>query len=148
MLKVGDAVKWTSQAGGRLTTKFGTVAEIVDVGNQPNKVMFPALYKSGIGISRKETSYVILVKNKPYWPHTNKLIPVGGEPGTVYRIINKKTNEMSAFELSESVGAYMLGRPIHEYMIIKSDQRGDRIINIDWRRSSDINVIIADCARG
>lgn len=73
-LSVGDSVTWTSQAGGTSKTKTGTVMQVVLPGRLPDRQAFPELYRhSGVGMARSETSYVVQVGRKVYWPRTSAL---------------------------------------------------------------------------
>lgn len=77
LFKVGDRVRWTSQAGGYVKSKEGIVAQVVPAGEYPERSRFLHLYKSaGVGKSRDHESYVVVVGHKPYWPLANKLQPV------------------------------------------------------------------------
>lgn len=72
--EVGDEVEWTSQAGGNTKTKVGVIAEAVPAKGYPDRDRFLSLHKgSGIGMARDHVSYVVLVKNKPYWPVAKRL---------------------------------------------------------------------------
>jgi hypothetical protein len=74
--KVGDMVRWTSQAQGSERTKIGVVAEVVPIDARPDPIRFAALYRnSGCGHGRKHVSYVVEVggKKKPYWPVVTRL---------------------------------------------------------------------------
>lgn len=73
--KIGDMVTWESQANGTMKVKQGIIAEIVFAGEKPNREEFPFLYRlNGLGqMPRKQTSYVVMVKNKPYYPLTKNL---------------------------------------------------------------------------
>lgn len=82
MFKVGDKVKWSSQAQGSWRTKTGTVVEVVSPGNLPTRERFVSLYTgAGCGSPRKHESYVVEVYANPekktgrsfYWPLANKL---------------------------------------------------------------------------
>lgn len=74
--KIGQLVKWTSQAGSYRKTKHGKIAQIVTEGNQPSHDDFPQLFRgSGCGFGRKAESYVVLVGKKPYWPVASLLKP-------------------------------------------------------------------------
>ena len=74
MFKIGDKVQWTSQAQGYSKTKNGEVVQILAPWERPARDVFPDLYKHlGCGFGRKETSYVVRVKNKHYWPIASKL---------------------------------------------------------------------------
>lgn len=76
-LDVGDEVEWTSQAGGNTKTKVGVIAQVVPAKGYPDRDRFLSLHKSsGIGMHRDHVSYVVLVKNKPYWPVAKKLTRV------------------------------------------------------------------------
>ena len=78
MYKLGEIVQWRSQAQGTAATKIGEVAEVVAIGQRPDRMRFERLYKgSGCGYGRRETSYVVMVGNKPYWPVTSLLRPAG-----------------------------------------------------------------------
>lgn len=71
---VGDEVQWTSQAGGNTKTKVGVIAQVVPAKAYPDRERFLSLHKnSGIGMHRDHVSYVVLVKNKPYWPVAKRL---------------------------------------------------------------------------
>jgi hypothetical protein len=76
-MKVGDKVRWSSQAGGYTKSKEGVVAQVVPAGSLPDR-SFTHLHRvGGIGMARKAESYVVKVGNKPYWPLANKLELVG-----------------------------------------------------------------------
>lgn len=71
---LGERVTWSSQAGGHLKTKTGTVAQVVAPKALPDRERFLHLYKgAGIGIHRNHESYVVLVGNRPYWPRVAAL---------------------------------------------------------------------------
>lgn len=73
--KLGDYVKWTSQAAGVEKVKVGVVARIVSKGE-------PSHLRNS-GMPRNHLSYVVLVKKtensvgKAYWPRVSKLRPLG-----------------------------------------------------------------------
>ncbi len=69
---LGDTVIWTSQAGSYSKKKRGEVVGIVSCGEQPDPEKFPDLYKGlgSCGMGRRETSYVVKVGRKHYWPRT------------------------------------------------------------------------------
>jgi hypothetical protein len=80
-----------------------------------------------------EQSYdsdVLLLDKKP------KGIPI-------YWIINKKDGINREFSKEFSIGAFLWGMALKDYIIIKSDNRGDRIYKIT---SSDISVITKELA--
>ena len=58
---------------------------------------------------------------------------------TKYRIINKSNNTVITESRPYGVGVFLLGRRIDNYIIVKSDERGDRLMKLD---SSDIQKII------
>jgi hypothetical protein len=47
---------------------------------------------------------------------------------TLYRVIDKYTNEIREFELASSISIYFLGRVVSGYIVVKSDENGDRVI--------------------
>lgn len=73
-IREGCIVQWRSQAQGHAKTKIGTVREVVQAGNRPDRIRFASLYKgAGVGFGRKDESYVVEVAGRYYWPHANKL---------------------------------------------------------------------------
>ena len=72
--KLGDKVKWSSQAQGFWREKQGKVVEVVAPGRQPNRKRFEKLYRdSGCGWVRAVESYVVNTAQpnrapKYYWP--------------------------------------------------------------------------------
>lgn len=80
-IEVGGNVSWASQAGGSVLVKSGLVEEVVPVGGLPDRERFPQLYKSsGIGLPRKQKSYVVRAPGKTpksaetvYWPRVSSL---------------------------------------------------------------------------
>ncbi len=74
--KVGDQVSWSSQSGGYVKSKSGTVAEVVPAKRSPSRELFDALYKgAGVGLPRDHQSYVVMVGSRPYWPRALALRP-------------------------------------------------------------------------
>lgn len=73
--KVGDHVRWVSQAAGHTKEKVGTVVEVVPAGQ------YPAKYIKGSGaefaVTRPHESYVVHVPSgyhqKHYWPRVSTL---------------------------------------------------------------------------
>lgn len=70
--KVGDRVKWDSQANASWKTKIGTVVDVVKAGQNPHLI--------GSGLPRNHESYVVSVevgkrvkRNKLYWPRVSAL---------------------------------------------------------------------------
>jgi hypothetical protein len=83
-MKVGDAVKWKSQAQGYATVKEGVIVAVLQPGERPNKSAHPDMFKTdrygserGPGFGRKELSYVVKVRNRHYWPRSLLLQPAG-----------------------------------------------------------------------
>ena len=81
-----DLVTWTSQAGGRTTTKTGAIVRVIPAGTTPSEILyeardhFKAKLEWGAGLTRAKESYAVLVgfpgtKKKPrlYWPRTSLL---------------------------------------------------------------------------
>jgi hypothetical protein len=137
--KIGDYVIWTSQAGARSKTKTGIITQVVPPLGYPDPVAYPQLHASG-GLCRREESYVVVVGKKPYWPRVKHLKNIVLTNSTRYQIIDRKTS--SGFQLTEgrSVGAYLLGKRVSEYIIIKSDMQGDRIVHLTSYDATDITV--------
>lgn len=86
MFKIGDVVRWKSQAGGYTKTKTGTIAAIIPAGIMPLKIINQRpdmlnLSRRFDGLSRAEISYLVSVrsgkteKSSPvlYWPPVKKL---------------------------------------------------------------------------
>lgn len=81
MLKVGDAVTWSSQAGGSTKIKVGVIEQVVAPKTYPDRERFPQLYRgSGVGLCREHVSYVVRVPGKTpksagtlYWPRAASL---------------------------------------------------------------------------
>ena len=66
---------------------------------------------------------------------------------TVYRVISRDDNKVwhyrddaGAFSLS----SFMLGRRISAYMVIKSDERGDRVVPIE-NSNGDVHKLMELC---
>lgn len=57
---------------------------------------------------------------------------------TVFRVINRSDNIVQQWRNPTDIAVFLLGRRIHNYMIIKSDDKGDRLIALE---SGDIDVI-------
>lgn len=47
---------------------------------------------------------------------------------TVYRLVNKSDNRVDHFRDPSSLAAHMLGKRLSNYLVIKSDERGDRLV--------------------
>jgi len=86
MFKLGDQVKWTSQAAGSTTTKTGEVVVIVPAGKTPREAMTDEQRRSSLpkrydGWPRDHESYIVKVKigktDKAmpalYWPRVKGL---------------------------------------------------------------------------
>lgn len=79
--KLGDKVKWSSQAQGFRREKQGEVVEVVAAGQRPNRERFETLYRAGCGWGRKRESYVVNTAHparapKYYWPVESLLTPI------------------------------------------------------------------------
>lgn len=57
---------------------------------------------------------------------------------TVYRLVNKSGNLVSQFRDPSSLAAHMLGKRISNLLVIKSDERGDRLVTF---ASADVDAI-------
>ena len=57
---------------------------------------------------------------------------------TVYRLVNKSGNLVSQFRDPSSLAAHMLGKRISNYLVIKSDEQGDRLVTF---ASADVDAI-------
>jgi len=74
--KLGDCVKWKSQAQGYTKEKIGRVVQVVKAGFYPYRDSFPQLYRRyGVGLCRDYESYVVMVGHTPYWPRVKHLQP-------------------------------------------------------------------------
>lgn len=47
---------------------------------------------------------------------------------TLYRVIDRYTNEIREFEIPRNVAVYFLGRVVSGYIVVKSDENGDRVV--------------------
>lgn len=59
---------------------------------------------------------------------------------SIFRIINKNDNKIIQKRKASEVSIYFLGRRISAYMVIKSDETGDRLVNLDPAKG-DVSVI-------
>ena len=57
---------------------------------------------------------------------------------TLYRVIDRYTNEIREFEIPGNVAIYFLGRVVSRYIVVKSDENGDRVITF---HDYEINAI-------
>lgn len=64
--KVGDPVRWTSNAAGKRKEKRGRVVEVVTSGGIPSGITTP-------GRGRDHESYVVNVDGRKYWPRVSHL---------------------------------------------------------------------------
>jgi hypothetical protein len=73
--KLGDEVKWTSQAQGYTREKRGPVVQVLAPGEKPDPERFPALNAKTYGnLGRNHESYVVHVEGHGnYWPLVSKL---------------------------------------------------------------------------
>lgn len=79
--RVGDRVKWTSQAAGHTKTKEGEVVLVVPAGYLPNQLPEMEGRRSPCDTvtPRNHESYIVKVKNKHqsyYWPRVSQLQPL------------------------------------------------------------------------
>ena len=56
----------------------------------------------------------------------------------VYRLVNKSGNLVSQFRDPSSLAAHLLGKRISNYLVIKSDEQGDRLVTF---ASADVDAI-------
>ncbi len=68
--KIGDEVRWISQAAGRYKWKSGTIIHV-----QPANEYLPHIYGGGLHSrgKRNHESYVVHVKGEIYWPRVKHL---------------------------------------------------------------------------
>ena len=57
---------------------------------------------------------------------------------TVYRLVNKSGNLVTQFRDPSSLAAHMLGKRISNFLVIKSDESGDRLVVFS---SSEVQTI-------
>lgn len=57
-----------------------------------------------------------------------------------YYIIPKSLGRTGLVNTSSAVGAYLLARRVSNYFIIKSDNQGDRLVDLNG--VTDVNLII------
>lgn len=57
---------------------------------------------------------------------------------TVYRLVNKSNNRVDHFRDPSSLAAHMLGKKISNCLVIKSDERGDRLVTF---ASADVDAM-------
>ena len=60
----------------------------------------------------------------------------------IYRLINKSDNKITQYRKEDEIFIYLLGRRISNYILIKSDDSGDRVINI--KLPTDRNAYTSD----
>lgn len=58
---------------------------------------------------------------------------------TVYRIVARDDNKVVQFREASRVGSFLLGRRITAYIVIKTDEHGDRVYN--WSGNAAVHVI-------
>jgi hypothetical protein len=69
VVRIGDVVAWTSQAGGNYKTKTGTIVEVVPANSF-------ATMGNNRASRRGHESYIVRVKGRRgglYWPHACQL---------------------------------------------------------------------------
>jgi hypothetical protein len=63
---------------------------------------------------------------------------------TLYRVIDKYTNEIREFEIPRNVATYFLGRFFSGYIVVKSDENGDRVVVLnDYETNAIERTLIA-----
>lgn len=80
-IQLNSVVTWSSQSGGYIKTKTGTVEQVVAPKTKPDRERFEQLYRNaGVGSPRDHVSYVVRVPGKTaksagqvYWPRTSAL---------------------------------------------------------------------------
>lgn len=63
---------------------------------------------------------------------------------TVYRIIARDNNEVAQYRDHTATAWYFVGRRISAYIVVKSDEQGDRVVTLpigDEGRGIDINSV-------
>ena len=55
---------------------------------------------------------------------------------TIYRVVPRDDNRVYQFREASRVGSFMLGRRLGAYLVVKSDELGDRVIN--WPSNPDV----------
>ena len=61
--------------------------------------------------------------------------------GVIYYVIDKMDYVVLEFDTAESVGAFILGRSIKKYIVVKSTNEGDRVIPIVANVSETIRML-------
>lgn len=64
---------------------------------------------------------------------------------TKFYIVNKSDNTAIHKSHADQVATYLLGRVVENYMVIKSDSLGDRVIDWKYLKSNSYNHITAIC---
>ena len=59
---------------------------------------------------------------------------------TTYRILDRDTGDTFQFQKASSLAAFFLGRRLGEYIVIKSDEKGDRVVNLDASNGCVLNI--------
>lgn len=57
---------------------------------------------------------------------------------TIYRVIPKQNNKIEQFRDPHDLAVYMLGRRLSAYIVIKSDEHGDRLVQFSCAEFSTI----------
>ena len=68
--KIGDIVTWRSQSSSYYKTKIGNIKAVVPAGESAGNYG----YQADMVLPRNHESYLVLVKNKLYWPRVCHLI--------------------------------------------------------------------------
>ena len=61
---------------------------------------------------------------------------------TKFRLINKSDNKVESFGYARDVAAFLLGRRIDNYLVIKSDELGDRLVPLPLNNPDVRNVAV------
>lgn len=60
---------------------------------------------------------------------------------TVFRVIDRRKHQLWAFQNVKSLEAFFFGRRTDHFMLIKSDNKGDRVVSIE-KTLGDVKKII------
>lgn len=79
------------------------------------------------------------IQGLEYWDNINRLLDSAEEKRepapvaevTIFRIINRDDSKIKQARKSSDVAAYMLGRRLSQYIVVKSDSIGDRVVVFD-----------------
>lgn len=60
----------------------------------------------------------------------------------MYYVIDTVEDSLRVFDDANRAGSFLLGRRVREYIIVKNDSTGQRVVSFD---TSDVNKIIDAC---